>query len=130
PDGTAIPSQYFLKGVYTIVRAADEDNAGQLALNVIDLVFADSVIRPGPLVPGTDLRQLVAEVEQWVSEGQGVGIEPIPAPGPAGETGNLFNLYVDDEIRIAAGIGDDGDDDLGLFVLVRAQDIGPFNAAP
>ncbi len=125
PDGTLTDTQYFLKGVYTIARPATEENAGQLALNIIDLEFADSVFRLGRLPEGSDLRQLVGEIEQWVSEGQGVGAPPLPAPGPAGQTGKLFNLYVDADLRIAAGIdGEDPERTLGLFVLTRVNTVG------
>lgn len=129
PEGELIDTQYFLKGQYTIARPATDENQGELALNVVDLEFADSVVRLGDLEEGADLRALVAEIDQWVTQGEGVGMPPIPAPGPAGQTGLLFNLYIDEDLRIAAGFSDDEPDDIGLFVLRRAATVGPLASA-
>jgi len=126
PNGTMSDTQYFLKGNYQIARALGNDNEGQFALNIIDLEFADSVSRPGQLPAARSLIELVQEVDGWVETGVGKGVPPFAVPGPAGRTGYLFNLFIDEDLRIAGGLdGDDPDGELSLFVLRRTDTAGP-----
>ena len=55
----------------------------------------------------------------YLSDGeQPAAFFTLPAPGPRGITGELWNLYVDDTLRISAGNQqDDGRTD--LYILVR-----------
>lgn len=122
------PTQYFLKGLYSITRPSSAANEGELALNVIDLEFGKSVFRPGLLPADVALDELVAEIDAWVVNGVGMGVPPIAVPGPEGQTGYLFNLYVDEGLRIAAGIDDEVGDSLSLFVLRRTELAGPLPA--
>ena len=131
-EGASVPNnlQYFLKGEFEIARPASPANRGAFGLNVIDLEFTASVARPGFLPDNRRLRELVSEVDAFVVAGNGVGERPFPIPGPLGSTGLLFNLYVDDELRIATGLSEAEDGGPpGIFVLRRspfARDLPPF----
>ena len=127
--GPAQTIQSYLKGLYEVARPAGADNAGELALNAIDLEFDDTVTRPGPLPTDVNLRDLALEIDEWVTTGSGQGAKPDASPGPKGRTGFLFNLYVDDGLRIAGGFDDqDQPDRLILFILRRAETASPLSA--
>lgn len=131
-DG-GFPVQSFLKGDYVLDRPATEDNEGEVALNVIDLEFSASVARPGTLPTDRPIGELALEIDEFVTTGSGVGVPPFVTPGPIGVTGNLFNLYVDDELRISLGAGDaDGgaSEDPAIFVLTADDFAGPITIAP
>ncbi|MBT8493375.1 MAG: PAP/fibrillin family protein [Deltaproteobacteria bacterium] len=125
--GPAQTTHSFLKGLYAVARPAGPDNAGELALNAIDLEFDETVFRPGPLPTDVNLRDMVVEIDEWVTTGQGQGIPPNPSPGPKGRTGFLFNLYVDDGLRIAGGFdGEENPEFLQIFILRRAETATPL----
>lgn len=131
-DG-GFPVQSFLKGNYELDRPATEDNEGEFALNVIDLEFSASVARPGTLPTDRPIGELALEIDEFVTTGSGVGVPPFETPGPIGVTGNLFNLYVDDELRISLGVGDpDGgaSEEPAIFVLTAAEFAGPITISP
>jgi hypothetical protein len=104
----------WLKGEYTIVDTPDASNAGERGLNAIDLEFVDNQIRIGDLPTFLPLTTIVRFIERGFVPG-------ISVPGPIGVTGNLFNLYIDDDIRVAFGENDDPNNTTGngLYVLIR-----------
>jgi len=109
PLGTV---QGFLKGNYVISDAPGPDNRGQPRLNVINLEFAETRVKLGGLPRDVDLRKLADEVNDRRTF-------TLPSPGPRGVRGQLWNLYVDDQVRVAAGINAGDPNDLQLYVLRR-----------
>lgn len=113
--GRQISLAGFLKGEFTITNPAGPGTCGQQKLNVIDLEFTDNRILPTWLPPLAPLTVVV----ELVDAGR---IPTIPVPGPDGVTGELWNLYVDQDLRVAFGNEDDETAREGsLFVLVRQE---------
>ncbi len=111
--GFAIPLQNYLKGEYQVSNPAGPGNAGEPRLNVVDLRFASNAIALGPLGKGTPLDPLVFLVDQgW--------LPTIPVPGPIGVTGELWNLYIDEELRVSAGIDKSDPSVIDIYILRRA----------
>ena len=111
--GLPIPLQNYLKGAYQVANPAGPGNVGQQRLNIVDLEFVSNAIAFGPLAKGFPLDPLVFLVElRW--------LPTIPVPGPIGVTGELWNLYVDEELRVSAGIDDSEPDVLDIYILRRA----------
>lgn len=103
----------FLKGEFTIKDPADSNTCGEPRRNVIDLEFTASSLRLGWLPESVPLNVIVELVDAGV-------IPAISLPFPPGSTGDLWNLYVDEDLRVAFGTDDSpSTDDGGLFVLVR-----------
>lgn len=109
--------QGFLKGAYDVIRPADDSNEGEGRLNVVDLEFVASSFLFGPLPRGADLRELVDDVETGE-------LATLSSPGPIGVTGELWNVYLDEELRIAVGFDDSEPDVIDLYVLERATVVG------
>lgn len=108
--------QNFLKGAYEVAAPAGPGNVGEAPLNIVALEFVANSIRPGSLPKGFPLDPLVYLVELgW--------IPTIDIPGPLGVTGQLWNLYVDEEVRFAAGYDEAEPDVLDLYILRRAQSV-------
>jgi hypothetical protein len=103
----------FLKGNFTLTNLPDDTNVGEPRLNVIDLEFDDNVARLGGIPQDKNLVELVEEVDS----GQ---LLTIPVPGPKGITGELWNAYLDDELRISRGFSDENGV-LDLYILRRVQ---------
>lgn len=104
----------FLKGNYDIVDRPTADNRGQKRLNVIDLEFDDNRLRFGKIPRGADLRGLVDAVDAGERF-------TLPIPGPKGITGQLWNAYVDKDLRISRGQQDDDPGVTDLYVLRRVK---------
>lgn len=117
-SGFPIKFQTFLKGAYTIVNPAGPDNVGQPFLNVVSLEFVYNGIKFGPLFNRIDLRRLTRAANLRQLNVQRV-------PGPIGITGKLWNLYIDDELRISAGFEDDKPNELDIYILLRYPKTGP-----
>ena len=112
--GISFPIQNFLKGAYTVTNPAGPGNAGEQRLNVVNLEFVANSIFPLPLFDFLPLNALVTLVDRGL-------LRTIAVPGPLGVTGELWNLYVDEEIRISAGFDDSEPDVLDLYILRRAD---------
>ncbi|MEM6730777.1 MAG: hypothetical protein AAF658_04435 [Myxococcota bacterium] len=106
-----------LKGFYEIVDPASEDTSGQRERNVISLEFDVNLARLGTLPRD---RSLIDYTEQ-ADEVQAGRLDTFEVPGPRGVTGRLFNLYIDEDLRVSFGRSD-GDDPGGLFVLSRVDE--------
>jgi hypothetical protein len=102
----------YLKGAYTILRPATPQNAGQPRLNTVDLEFVANSIRSGVIPSRINLSTLVQRVDQGT-------VMTIPVPGPLGVTGELWNRYVDADLRIAAGFDDSEPQTIDLYVLTK-----------
>ncbi|MBX3449030.1 MAG: hypothetical protein KF777_05680 [Planctomycetaceae bacterium] len=112
--------QGYLKGAYTILRPADESNVGESRLNTVDLEFVANSIQFGPLPQNIGLSQLVKSVD--------AGLYPtIPIPGPLGVTGELWNVYIDEDLRISAGFDDSEPEVIDLYILRRVDRVQPSN---
>ena len=109
--------QSFLKGNYKIGEEAPAVTGdGRPRKNVINLEFAENRARFGKLPSGANLQTMVDEVEskdRWT----------LTVPGPKGIQGELWNLYVDENLRISAGIqkGESKSKRLDLYILERGQ---------
>lgn len=108
----------YLKGAYGIVNPAGPGNAGQPFLNVVNLEFVYNGIKFGPLPDGLDLRRQARAANLRL-----LGVQRVP--GPIGITGKLWNLYIDEELRISAGFEDDKPNELDIYILVRTPRTGP-----
>lgn len=107
--------QSYLKGNYEIVdRLPPATEGGPERRNVIALKFAGNRARLGKLPSGGSVAKLVDDVE-------GRDRFTLPVPGPRGITGELWNLYVDADIRISAGIqgGESRSKNIDLYILER-----------
>jgi hypothetical protein len=104
----------FLKGAYTILRPATPENLGEPKLNTVDLEFVANSIRSGEIPTRIPLSTLVRNVDR--------GTYPtIPVPGPFGVTGELWNRYVDADLRIAAGFDDSEPETIDLYILRKVS---------
>jgi hypothetical protein len=117
PRGSAA-LQSFLKGDYTLGNVATYANAGQPKLNVVNLKFVASRAKWGALTNGLDLNQLVAGVENKT-------VCTYRVPGPIGITGELWNVYLDQDIRIARGTQPNAPD--SIYVLLQTDKVGSVN---
>jgi hypothetical protein len=104
----------FLKGNYELKDPATPANRGEKRLNVIDLEFDANKVRLGKIPEGRDLRALVDDVEKGEAWS-------VPVPGPRGIRGELWNAYVDDDLRISRGVQDDIPGVVDLYVLRRVK---------
>lgn len=102
----------FLRGNYEIIRKPSPSNAGQQRLNTIALEFDELRFKFGKRPLNEDPRQQVADIVDRKTFS-------LPSPGPRGVKGELWNLYVDEDVRIAAGFQADKPDELQLYVLKR-----------
>lgn len=112
--GRTLTFQNFLKGAYTIAHPAGPGTSGEPRRNVVDLEFVANGIRLGPLPLFMPPSTLVEQVESGRRS-------LIPVPGPIGVTGKLWNLYIDEDLRISAGIDDDEPDVIDLYILTRGR---------
>ncbi|WP_413560657.1 PAP/fibrillin family protein [Bdellovibrio sp. HCB209] len=95
-----VNSMGFLRGKFAI----DTDK--------LNIEFTKSVGSPGWVSEGTESYMLAMRAE--------VGAyDIVPTPGPIGKKGFLANTYVDEDIRICRGGGDDFGTGTYLYVLVR-----------
>ena len=84
---------------------------------MVDLEFVDNRLRPGRLPKGNDVAGLADRVDRrWRVT--------FPIPGPIGITGQLWNLYVDRDLRISAGNQDDDPGVTDLYILRAVQNVG------
>jgi hypothetical protein len=102
----------YLKGAYTIARPAGPGNVGEPRLNTVDLEFVGNSVFPGTIPARLRLSPLVRGVDRGL-------IPTIPVPGPLGVTGELWNRYVDEDLRIAAGFDDSEPQTIDLYILRR-----------
>jgi len=109
--------QNYLKGAYQIIRASTDANQGEPRLNTVDLEFADNRLQYGRIPRFLTLSQLVQLVETypWLT---------FQIPGPNGVTGELWNIYVDEELRIAAGFDDREPEIIDLYILRKSSRAG------
>jgi hypothetical protein len=110
--------QSFLRGNYRLENRPTAENRGEEKLNVIALEFAGNRARLGRLPTDVPLERLVEQVDSGAKLS-------IPVPGPRGIRGELYNLYVDADLRVSAGVqlGDSKSTDLDLYILRRATTV-------
>lgn len=104
----------FLKGNYEIADRPNAENRGQKRLNVIDLEFDGNRLRFGKIPRGENLRGIVDEIDARERFS-------LPIPGPKGITGQLWNAYVDKDIRISRGQQDDDPGVTDMYILRRVR---------
>jgi hypothetical protein len=113
-----IKFQNYLKGAYSLINPPTPENAGDGFLNVVNLRFVYNGLRSGGLPNNVNLRGLTALANTGLLRLRQV-------PGPIGVTGKLWNLYIDEELRISAGYEDDKPDVIDLYILMRMARTGP-----
>jgi hypothetical protein len=92
------PVQDYLKGVYTITQPAADDPYNRK--NIISLTFDDNKAWFGNVASEGSLSALVARVDANDAF-------TLTVPGPKGIRGELWNLFVDNDLRIGAGLQKD-----------------------
>ncbi len=114
-----LPIVTFLKGAYTVANPAGPENQGQAKLNVVDLEFVFNAIRFNVLPNRIGLERLVRFVDARF-------LDVLRVPGPIGITGELWNVYIDEELRISAGREDQFPDTIDLYILLQQDRTGPI----
>ncbi|WP_413578075.1 PAP/fibrillin family protein [Bdellovibrio sp. HCB290] len=95
-----VRSMGYLRGKFTIEP------------NQLGIEFTKSVGSPGWVVDDTESYLLAMRAE--------VGsFDSVPTPGPIGKKGFLANVYVDEDLRICRGGGDDFGTGTYLYILER-----------
>ncbi len=107
----------FLRGDYALIDPATSATQGQARRNVISLEFGENRARLGRLRDGTNVLPLTQDVITGRRDG-------FKVPGPKGITGELWNLYVDEDLRISAGNQEGEEDVLDLYILRRNAIVG------
>ena len=102
----------FLRGDYVIEKPANRENAGQPGLNVVRLTFGETRLRLGALPADSRVRKLTLDVANRE-------VSSVPTPGPKGITGRLWNVFLDDTLRISVGYSDRKPDRIDYYVLTR-----------
>lgn len=102
----------FLRGNYTVGRPATPETQGEERRNVIQLEFADLRVKFGGIKDNVSIQKQVDRIVTKTTWS-------LPSPGPRGVKGELWNVYVDDTVRIAAGFQADKPEELQLYVLQR-----------
>ncbi|WP_413580923.1 PAP/fibrillin family protein [Bdellovibrio sp. HCB288] len=119
--GSAVFQVVFPDGYYWNVaknRIAGAESMGflrgkfEIDVGKLNIEFTKSVGAPGWVATGTESYMLAmrAEVGEY---------DAVPTPGPIGKKGFLANTYVDEDIRICTGGGDDFGPGTYLYVLER-----------
>lgn len=108
-------STNFLVGNYNLVDLASPTNKGPKK-NVIDLIFGESRSR---LFKKLDSQKTIV---QQVEEVEKKKVRSLKTPGPKGVPGKLWNIYIDDKVRICQGTGGRSpNNEPQYYVLVRAR---------
>ena len=113
--------QNYLKGAYTLGNLATSNNVGRPKLNVVKLKFVASRGKWGGFNEGDDLNRLVDGVENKTTR-------TLRVPGPIGITGELWNVYLDQDLRVARGTQPNAPD--SLYVLLQTDRVGPVALPP
>jgi|GEM_PF-2014846 len=102
PPGGAPPVLGFLRGEYRVTP------------DFLEVAFTRQAVSPVVPPAGTDLVDLATQAENGE-------FTALPDGPPVGVTGELANVYVDDNLRIVRGRDDRPGSEESLFVLVRAD---------
>ncbi len=106
----------YLKGAYSISNTPTPENKGEKRLNVINLEFVYNGMRLGGLPEGKPVNTMVDKVENSC-------FGSVKIPGPYGVKGELWNIYVDDKVRISAGFNKENPEVLDLYILEKGDKI-------
>ena len=109
----------FLRGNYTLDQISTPETLGERQRNVINLEFAENRMQLKRLRYGTSIQEITEDVIRGNSRTYKI-------PGPKGIKGKLFNLYVDEDIRISGGF-QENDEDLDLYILLKNDEVKPFS---
>jgi hypothetical protein len=101
----------FLKGEYALVPQSTTSSSAVPQRNIAQLRFVDNRQRPGSIPQNTPLADYVLKVDSGELPAKTI-------PGPIGVTGELFNAYLDDELRISKGRQTGQPDRIDLFIFV------------
>ncbi|WP_413586945.1 PAP/fibrillin family protein [Bdellovibrio sp. HCB274] len=97
-------SMGYLRGKFTI------------DVNKLDIEFTKSVGSPGCAPDDTESYLLAMQAETGA-------FDSMPTPGPIGKKGFLANTYVDEDLRICRGGGDDFGTGTYLYILERESEL-------
>jgi hypothetical protein len=104
--------QNFLKGSYTIVQPDSNDQSGRK--NIISILFSDNKAALGALPKNASLNELTDRIDSKKAFA-------VDIPGPRGVRGELWNLFVDGDLRIAAGSRRKNQPGQDWYVLTREK---------
>jgi hypothetical protein len=106
-----------LKGEFTIKDPKTESSCGEKRRNIIDLKFTKISSKRGFISTGASLPDFVDALDRGEIR-DGINSRLVNRFN----TGDLWNLYVDNDLRICYGIDDGaGIDAGGMFVLIRQE---------
>jgi hypothetical protein len=104
--------QNFLKGNFTIVQPKPDDQLNRK--NIISILFGDNKVALGSLPTNESLNALTDRIDSKKAFAFDV-------PGPRGVRGELWNLFVDGDLRIAAGSRRKNQPGQDWYVLTREK---------
>ena len=105
----------YLKGEFKIIDPKTNTSCGEKRRNVIDLRFTRTSLKRGFIPTDSSLPGYIDALDRGdISRG------PIRFKFRGGTNSNLFNLFVDEDLRVCYGI-DEGASEGGLFVLIRQE---------
>jgi hypothetical protein len=112
----------YLKGEYTIKDPKTESSCGEKRRNVIDLRFTRTSIKRGFVPSDASLPAFVDAFDRGDIR-RGLLSFRFRGGGAAGSsTGDLWNLFVDEDVRVCVGVDDeDSLDKAAMFVLIRQE---------
>jgi hypothetical protein len=107
----------YLKGEFTIKDPKTESSCGEKRRNIIDLRFTRTSVKRGFVPTDASLPSFIDALDSGEIRRGALGFR-----FRRGNTGDLWNLFVDEDLRVCYGI-DDGAaiDEGGLFVLTRQE---------
>lgn len=109
----------YLKGEFTIKDPKTESSCGEKRRNVIDLTFTLFSLKRGFIAADASLPGYIDALDRGdISRGL------VRFRFGPNSKGDLWNLFVDDELRVCYGV-DDGSAVGGLFVLIRQEFVNP-----
>ena len=111
------PWTNYLKGEFTIKDPKTDSSCGEKRRNIIDLRFTRTSLKRGFVPTDSSLPGYIDALDRGDIRRGALGFR-----FRGGTTGDLWNLFVDEDLRVSYGI-DDGSavDEGGLFVLTRQQ---------
>jgi hypothetical protein len=107
----------YLRGAFTIKDPKTDSSCGEKRRNVIDLRFTRTSLKRGFIPTDSPLPGYIDALDRGDIRRGALGFR-----FRGGTTGDLWNLFVDEDLRVCYGI-DDGSaiDEGGLFVLTRQE---------
>jgi hypothetical protein len=111
------PRTLYLKGDYTIKDPKTESSCGEKRRNVIDLEFTKISSKQGFIPSDSKLTDFIDALDRGDIR-NGISFNFVAKQFP---TADLWNLYIDKDLRVCFGANDGGNDPGSMFVLLRQE---------